>query len=149
LLATTVAGGAKAPWLGSYSETLSGRDVVILSDNDPAGIACAHTRAESLSGIARRVKVVLLPDLPAKGDVSDWLDVGHTRADPIQIMKKSTDWKRESDADQRETAPSNGLALITAGALMRKVLLEPPRAVPGIFPEGLSPLVGAPKQWKS
>lgn len=96
LLATTVAGGSNAPWTDSYSETLRDRAVTIFADNDPPGLACAYTRAQALQGIARRVKVVLLPDLPAKGDVSDWLDAGHTKTELIQILKDTPDWTPET-----------------------------------------------------
>jgi hypothetical protein len=45
--------------------------------------------------------------------------------------------------------PPAGPTLITADALMRKVFPEPRWAVPGIFAEGLTLLVGAPKLGKS
>ena len=34
-VATTNAGGAKAPWLPEYTESLRGREVILLPDNDP------------------------------------------------------------------------------------------------------------------
>lgn len=98
LLATTVAGGSNAPWTDSYSETLRDRAVTIFADNDPPGFACAHTRAQALQGIARRVKVIELSDLPAKGDVSDWIDAGHTKDELLRILKDAPEWTPESMA---------------------------------------------------
>lgn len=96
LLATTAANGASATWLESYSEALRGRDVAILADNDAPGIACAEKRAEALSGVAEGVKIILLPGLPAKGDVSDWLDAGHTRTELIAIVTDASEWTPET-----------------------------------------------------
>jgi 5S rRNA maturation endonuclease (ribonuclease M5) len=83
LLATTNPMGAskgKSKWLPGYSESLRGRHVVILPDNDEPGRKHAETVAVALHGIAASVKVVELPGLPVKGDVSDWLDAGGTVA---------------------------------------------------------------------
>lgn len=98
LLATTTANGASAPWLDSYSETLRGRSVTILADNDAPGITCAQLRAQALHGLASRVRVVLLPDLPAKGDVSDWLDAGHTTDELIETVNDAPEWTPETVA---------------------------------------------------
>lgn len=65
-------------WRREYSEHLSGRSVVILPDNDRAGMDHARQVANSLFGIAASVKIVELPGLPEKGDVSDWLTAGGT-----------------------------------------------------------------------
>src|SRR4029077_5081439 len=35
--------------------------------------------AQKLFGVAASVRIVVLPDLPAKGDVSDWLDADPSR----------------------------------------------------------------------
>lgn len=106
LLATTTANGASAPWLDSYSETLRGRDVAILADNDPAGMLCAHRRAQALQGVARRVRIVLLPDLPAKGDVSDWLDARHTKEELDQLLKATPEWTPDDGSPEPESWPA-------------------------------------------
>lgn len=74
LLATTTAGGVNAP-LPDLSP-LSGRDVVIIPDNDAPGRSYAERVGEALEGIAASVKWLELPDVPQKGDVSDYLDGG-------------------------------------------------------------------------
>jgi 5S rRNA maturation endonuclease (ribonuclease M5) len=75
LVATTNAGGA-GKWKKEYNTHLRGRYVVILPDNDETGQKHAESIAHSLSGIAANVKVITLPSLSDKGDVSDWLDMG-------------------------------------------------------------------------
>ena len=84
LLATTNSGGA-GKWKTSYSECLRGRDVVILPDNDAPGRDHAARIAKSLQGIAESIRIVELPDLPEKGDVSNWFDAGHT-VDELQAL---------------------------------------------------------------
>ena len=71
LVATTSPMGA-GKWRDYYSNSLQGANVVILADNDDAGRKHAQQVAKSLSGKAK-IKVIEFPDLPEKGDVSDWL----------------------------------------------------------------------------
>lgn len=77
LVATTNSSGA-GKWRDDYNEHLRGRHVVILPDNDEPGRKHAEQVAKSLNGVAASVKVVALPGLPEKGDVSDWLKAGGT-----------------------------------------------------------------------
>ena len=85
-IATCNAGGAAKPgqtskWPQSLNSYLANRDVAILPDNDMAGEQHAEAVASSLSGGKDKpssIRIVRLPDLPEKGDVSDWLDAGGT-----------------------------------------------------------------------
>lgn len=88
LAATTNSGGVKK-WRAGYNTTLKDRNVVILPDNDPPGKQHAEQVLESLQGIARSVHILDLPGLPPKGDVSNWLDAGHTRNELLQLVEKT------------------------------------------------------------
>lgn len=77
-VATTNVCGAKGAWTAEYTETLRDRNVVILPDNDLVGKERGDKIAEKLAGVAKSVKVLDLPGLPEKGDVSDWLNAGGT-----------------------------------------------------------------------
>lgn len=74
--ATTLSGGANAPWHSSYAESLSGARVVIVPDNDVPGRAHAAKIAEGLQSAGIPHATVELPGLPSGGDVSDWLKTG-------------------------------------------------------------------------
>jgi hypothetical protein len=50
-------------------------------DNDDAGRGHARKVADALVGYARRVRILTLPGLPEKGDVTDWFARGHTLAE--------------------------------------------------------------------
>ncbi|HVV51740.1 MAG TPA: AAA family ATPase [Polyangia bacterium] len=77
LVATTNPQGA-GKWRPELSEPLRGRDVVILPDNDEPGRKHADAVARLLASVARRIRIVQLPGLPTKGDVSDWIAAGNT-----------------------------------------------------------------------
>jgi len=77
---TTCAMGAKK-WRDSYTQVLRGTNVVLLPDIDKDGLAHMLSVAKRLEGVAKSVKVVRLPDLPKKGDLSDWIDAGGTKED--------------------------------------------------------------------
>ena len=89
LTATCNAGGA-GKWRPEYTQQLKAaavEHVVILPDNDDPGRAHADMIAASCHAAGLKVKVVTLPDLPLKGDVSDWLDAGHTKDELIALVK--------------------------------------------------------------
>lgn len=78
LVVTTNVGGA-GKWRSEYSAFLKDRDVTIIPDNDEPGRTHAHDVAEAIALHVASVRVVNLPGLPPKGDVSDWLKAGGTR----------------------------------------------------------------------
>ena len=81
--ATTGACGAES-WRGEYSGQLRAAgidEVVILPDNDEAGRKYARAAAMSLRNVGIAVRILALPGLAPKGDVSDWLAAGHTAAE--------------------------------------------------------------------
>ena len=67
-------------WHPDYTETLCAAGVVLLPDNDEPGRRHAEGVARALHGQAAHVRIVPLPNLPDKGDVSDWLASGGTLA---------------------------------------------------------------------
>ena len=78
--ATCVAAGK---WTEECATALAGRDVIILEDNDAAGRVKALAAAQALHGTAKTIRIVSLPDLSDKGDVSDWLDADPRRAEKL------------------------------------------------------------------
>ncbi len=68
----------RAPLGPKYDEYFRNATVTIYPDNDEAGRIKAEKIASALYGIAKSIKIVTLPGLDEKGDVSDYLDAGHT-----------------------------------------------------------------------
>jgi putative DNA primase/helicase len=83
----------RGKWLAEFSEHLRGQHVRILPDNDPPGEAHALDIARKLHGIAASVRIVRLPELQPKGDVSDWLGCGHTVEDLDRIADETPAWE--------------------------------------------------------
>lgn len=106
LLATTNPGGA-GKWGKQYVTSLQDRDVVILPDNDEPGRKHARQVARSLARVARSIKIVELPDLPEKGDVSDWLDAGHKIEELRSIVERSPLWEPPGRIRESEESPDS------------------------------------------
>lgn len=75
LAATTNPSGA-GNWRPEYSQSLRGKDCIIVPDNDEKGRAHADSVRKALSEIARSVLLIGLPGLSEKGDVTDWKESG-------------------------------------------------------------------------
>lgn len=80
LAATTVAGGSSSAskfveWQDKSQtfDSLSGKNVYILPDNDISGIKFAENAAAIISMIAKDVKIIKLQGLPMGGDVVDYI----------------------------------------------------------------------------
>ena len=103
LCATTVASGK---WTDEIVEHFAGRDIMILQDNDEPGRKKAIVAAHALHGVAWTIRIVLLPDLPDAGDVSDWLDADASRAGTFaDVCMDAPLW--EPPADGAEPEPDN------------------------------------------
>jgi len=138
-IATTNPGGA-GKWKATYAKHLGGRHVVVIPDNDDVGSEHAASVVETLLGSAASIRMLLLPEQPAHGDVSVWLDQGHD-AQQLKTLVAATQPIGEQD--------SPTVATVDATELMRMSLPPVRFVVPGILPEGLALLVGRPKVGKS
>ena len=93
-VATTNPCGA-GKWRREFGTALQNRRVVILPDNDDTGRAHALKVARSLRGVAASIRILELPGLPAKGDVSDWLRAGGTADELKRFAEATPEWKFE------------------------------------------------------
>lgn len=100
------AGHQKPKWRDSYAAALAGADVVLLPDNDEPGRAHMRHVATVLTGKAL-VRWLELPGLPAKGDVSDWLNQGHT-VDDLKALAANATASDSGGTTTSEPAPDSG-----------------------------------------
>ncbi|WP_428489110.1 AAA family ATPase [Rhodopila sp.] len=115
LIGTCSPGGA-GKWKREYGEFLADARVVVLSDNDPQamdpdgtprwhpdgrpvtpGQDHAAEVAKNLRGVAAQVRVFMLPDLPEKGDIADWVDAGGTRVTLVALVAAAAEPPEEAD----------------------------------------------------
>jgi AAA domain len=143
LRATCNSGGA-GKWRPEYADFLRGRDVIVLPDNDEPGRKHAQTIAQSLHGVATRVRVLPLPDLGPKGDVINWLEAGGTREKLLELVEGTTNWRPPSQGSIKLDG------LLSSAADLQNETFDPLRMiVPKYVPEGLTLLAGKPKVGKS
>jgi hypothetical protein len=90
--ATTNPMGA-GKWRADLNEYFRDRLVYILPDNDEPGRAHAQHVARNLDKIAASIRVVPLPGLEPKGDVSDWLETDPAGARLVRECKAAPLWE--------------------------------------------------------
>ncbi|MDA1044828.1 MAG: DUF3987 domain-containing protein, partial [Verrucomicrobia bacterium] len=78
-------------WDDSYSALMRGaKRVIVVPDNDQPGRDHADAVAASLRAVGvDDVRILTLPNLPEKGDVSTWLDAGHSIDDLKSLAKNA------------------------------------------------------------
>jgi len=86
LVATTNPGGA-GKFGAEHAAPLQGRRVVVLQDNDEAGANHVAAVLAAVDGIAASASALLLPNLPVKGDVSDWLAQGGSTDELVRLAE--------------------------------------------------------------
>jgi hypothetical protein len=97
LIATTNPGGAKV-WQSELAQWFKDKQFVyILEDNDEPGRGHRAKILAALTGIVPNIAVVSFPELPEKGDVSDWLMLGGNKklliARAEQALKRSSEYR--------------------------------------------------------
>jgi hypothetical protein len=108
--ATCNSGGA-GEWKSHHSEQLRGADVVLLPDNDEPGWKHINKAGQSLTGVAARVRVLMLPD--GAKDVSDWLvNKGGTKEQLDALIEAASAWmppaEDEDDGKQAKAKAEAG-----------------------------------------
>lgn len=93
--ATCNSGGA-----GNFADCLihwfTGKKVAIFADNDEPGRKHAIQVASKVSLVAESVKVIELPDVPLKGDVSDFVQGGKKTSEDLRVLYKLTQyWNKD------------------------------------------------------
>ncbi|HLK60942.1 MAG TPA: hypothetical protein VKU00_30540, partial [Chthonomonadaceae bacterium] len=136
--ATCNCGGA-GQWRPEYSEMLQGADVIIMPDNDQAGWKHCLKVGTSLQGRARSVRVLELPGLPDKGDVSDWIKQGGTKEEMLRLMEAAPLFDAAEvlvriDRDEgTQAVPSDPNSLLS---ITRRMLSEELHGLADVLPSG-------------
>lgn len=101
-MVAVTAGGAQ-DWQARYADDLAGFDLVVIADNDDAGRCHAAKVAADCYGKVARLRVIdSLPGVAAKGDLTDWLAMGHTRADLVAVIESIPDYVPNGEAVEDE-----------------------------------------------
>lgn len=99
-------GGAE-DWRDDCKTIFSGADLVILADNDEPGRKLARQIRDSLNGTAKRIRIVTPCADIDKGDITDFVDHGGTRAQLLNMVEAAKD---EMPLDKFHTIDAKGKA---------------------------------------
>lgn len=95
LIATTAITTSR--WEESFTQTLTEADVILLYDNDKAGITRRDMISKQLYGKVARLRIIDLPGLEYREkhglDITDWLEMGNTIETLHALVEKATDYK--------------------------------------------------------
>jgi RecA-family ATPase len=125
LVATSASGGAEK-WTADLNRWFVGRQVLVLPDNDEVGEKHAQQVARFLQGVAQEVRLIRLPDLPPKGDVSDWLDAGGERRRLIALADVAPAWDpteaatEDTNAEEVEQPAPCSVPFVTGAELLSR-----------------------------
>jgi hypothetical protein len=103
VVATT--SGSTSSWRPEFRTHYTGADVVVIPDSDAPGRKYADTVARDLLRVARSVKVVELPGLDEGGDLTDWVDAGHTSEEFFALVEESPAYGPEEEVPWPEPVP--------------------------------------------
>ncbi len=104
--ATCLDAGTGSLWRPDYLPYFQGKDVVLLPDNDGSGRAYAERIAGVLVGHIKSIKVVMLPGLPEKGDIIDWVkEPGNTKEEFLKVVESSPEWEPEVEVNAPPKEP--------------------------------------------
>ena len=129
-------------WSPDLDRHFEGADVVILPDNDEPGRKHRDLVTARLSSVAKRIRSLELPDLPVKGDVSDWLDAGGSAEQLYHLIDRGAraPW---------DVPPASRFGALWLDAIPGKVS-NTPWIVKGIVPgRGFGAVIGQPGCGKS
>src|SRR5262249_21563217 len=83
-------------WRAEFAAYFHGADIIVIHDNDDHGRRHGQQIAANLAPVARRVRILDLlldlPDLPPKGDASDWLAAGGNAAQLMKLAEAAPEW---------------------------------------------------------
>ena len=88
LVATTCPMGA-GKWLVEYSKSLTGAKLTILPDNDKIGLEHAEKVALDVHKVTTELKIIQLPSLKEKQDITDWFKQGHTATELLNLVEQA------------------------------------------------------------
>jgi archaellum biogenesis ATPase FlaH len=131
--ATTTALGSNA-WNTDYAEFFDGLDVIILPDNDEAGRKYANDAVISLIGTTKSIKIITLPNLPEKGDVSDWIEQGADKEQLLNLAAETSEWSPVDYQEVEEQSTSDMFIIKPANTWIEEARNKPiPKMLFGEF----------------
>jgi len=96
LTATTFCGGS-GKWRDEYLKWFEEANVACVPDNDHTGRKGMNIIASKITKVAKSVLWLEIPDIPAKGDLTDWLSIEGNDLDRFKTMVRDSAVQWTSD----------------------------------------------------
>ncbi len=100
--ATTLDSGSNSKFTETDGKYFMGKKVIIIPDNDKPGMEYA----KKVKAVIPWAVIKLLPDLPQKGDIYDWLQAGHSMSEIDSLPELP-----ESEIDEADNGEISDYAL--------------------------------------
>jgi hypothetical protein len=115
--------GGAGNWTDSLSQYFVGKEIIILPENDKPGKKHGLKVATILYGKARSIKVIQLPGLPEKGDVSDFIARFNDPDDAVDelslLVNAAVEWTPEKEnLEELEAEEKSRFKLVHVGELV-------------------------------
>lgn len=94
---TAPAAGSGSGWKKCFDKYFKGARIIILPDNDEAGEKYKNAIVKNLHSVAHEIRVIYLPGLPEKGDITDWMQSGNTKEQLIELVKKTEKYQKSEE----------------------------------------------------
>ena len=92
-------GGAN-DWNPEIAGIVRNANVIILADNDDAGVSSANAILHDVQNVAKSARIIVpMPDIP-KADISDYFQAGHSKQEFEQMINSVTE-KRADVVSQK------------------------------------------------
>lgn len=102
--------GAVRTFRSTIAPYLKGAKVIVFGDNDNAGRADAE-RVAGLINTVGNARVIIPPDVPEKGDITDYM-TNHTKEDLQRLIAENTAVTENRGTGERNLAPTKKHTLV-------------------------------------
>ncbi len=98
LVGTCFDSGADSTITPAMIGALTGKEIIILPDNDEPGRKYRDKIIKAIQGKVKSIKVIELPGLAVKGDIVDWIKTpGNDKARFFELVEQAKEWKPEPE----------------------------------------------------
>ncbi|MHC1719115.1 MAG: phage/plasmid primase, P4 family [Clostridiaceae bacterium] len=97
LTATSAMNGTS--WKKEYNKYLEGCHVILIGDCDDAGKKYVGKLKGELQPISKSFKIVDLPGVRIKEDITDWINAGHSKEELKKLVHSSVDLKLKAEIE--------------------------------------------------
>jgi replicative DNA helicase len=113
--------GAKK-WKDSYTDTLKGKHIILIPDNDDGGLDHMTRVGSALNGHVASLKLLTLPDLPSKGDVTDFINQFKDKEEAAERLSLMIEGAEPYQPEKQLSNDKNNFSSIVVAAKISSII---------------------------